>query len=172
MRNAHRVSAAERVGTGRHLDAVVARLAAVPVEATDGTRRMTLNEALVMDQERRIRLTPVYQQTFHQRDAVNPRNVAKRIDLDSRDIPWRLHGSRYAYTNLRCRCEECRAANARHSREMRDRLPRSGRVGMPENTPEQTGRSAGDSTVASIRPRRRLLSSHKAQPSLFQEQGA
>lgn len=41
MRNADRVSVAERVGTGRHLDADVARHAAIPVVTAHRARRMT-----------------------------------------------------------------------------------------------------------------------------------
>lgn len=112
---------------------------------------MTLAAVLVLDQERRIKALPVYTQTFTKRDAINPRNVLRQVD-PTVAVPWRLHGTRYAYARLRCRCEECRAANARHSRAMREKLPRSERVGMPETISPDQGRVGRVLTVAFVQP--------------------
>ena len=97
---------------------------------------MTLSDVLALETERRIRLSPTYVQTFRKRDQANPRNaLSAPIPLvtvpdpqPERDAePKRgpkprviTHGIT-GYLHRRCRCEICRAANAEHSKRLRDR---------------------------------------------------
>ena len=75
---------------------------------------MTLSDVLVLEQDRRIRLAPVYTQTFTKRDAVNPRNVLRRY-VSEPSAAFR-HGTVYAYERHKCRCESCRAAKAAYGK--------------------------------------------------------
>ena len=93
-------------------------------------------------QARRIKLAPIYTQTFTKRDAVNPRNVLTLpVEPYAIDPGAYYHGTVYGYKSKGCRCEKCQRANAdigRHFRQQRARR-------YTDRTP---------------------------QPSLFQEQGS
>lgn len=47
-------------------------------------------------------------------------------ERDRFGLPLRGHGSQYSYQYERCRCEACRAANARHHRELMSSYKESG----------------------------------------------
>ena len=87
---------------------------------------MDLAAVLVLDQARRIKALPTYQQTFNKRDGVNPRNVLRRApDTGDPDDPDAyFHGTAYGYKAKRCRCERCRRANATVQRKYKHQARR------------------------------------------------
>jgi hypothetical protein len=103
-------------------------------------------------------------QTFTCADAINPRNVAvpyvppsepiaPRSDLQdprSKPIDGITHGITSGYARG-CRCGDCRAANAAHSRYMRDRQRATRRYVSSANkfaTDGRIGREPGNSAGA------------------------